>query len=85
MLGRMHAVGRLQVSGSVQRSKRALEEIYETGTHILTNMAGNRERLKVRGLCCWSQGHSTPLYLGRRHRGGSLSALTNIASVGNSG
>lgn len=32
--------------GSVERSKRYLEEIYETGTNVLTTMAGNRERLK---------------------------------------
>eukprot|EP00798_Chlamydomonas_sp_ICE-L_P025553 gene25553-11201_t len=35
-----------QVIGSVTRSKRALEEIYESGANILTNMVGNRERLK---------------------------------------
>ncbi|GLC45554.1 hypothetical protein PLESTB_001205600 [Pleodorina starrii] len=35
-----------QVAGSVQRSKRYLEEMFDAGTHILANMAGNRERLK---------------------------------------
>jgi len=35
-----------QVAGSIGRSKRALEEIYETGTHILGSMAASRERLK---------------------------------------
>ena len=33
--------------GSVARSKRYLEEMFESGTNILVNMAGNRERLKV--------------------------------------
>ncbi|GFR51312.1 hypothetical protein Agub_g13677 [Astrephomene gubernaculifera] len=36
-----------QVMGSVQRSKRYLEEMYESGTHLLAGMAGNRERLKA--------------------------------------
>jgi hypothetical protein len=36
-----------QVAGSISRSKRALEEIYETGTNILGSMAASRERLKV--------------------------------------
>lgn len=35
-----------QAMSSIQRSKNYLEEIYESGTHILVNMAGNRERLK---------------------------------------
>ncbi|KAG2446607.1 hypothetical protein HYH02_008592 [Chlamydomonas schloesseri] len=35
-----------QVMGSVARSKRYLEEMFESGTNILVNMAGNRERLK---------------------------------------
>ncbi|GLI61414.1 hypothetical protein VaNZ11_003609 [Volvox africanus] len=34
------------VAGSVQRSKRYLEEMYDAGANILVNMAGNRERLK---------------------------------------
>lgn len=37
----------LQMMGSVTRSKRALAEIFESGSNILVNMAGNRERLKV--------------------------------------
>jgi Golgi SNAP receptor complex protein 2 len=36
-----------QAMGYVQNSKRALEEAFQTGTAILTNMAGQRERLKV--------------------------------------
>lgn len=36
-----------QMMGSVTRSKRALAEIFESGSNILVNMAGNRERLKV--------------------------------------
>ncbi|EFJ49694.1 Qb-SNARE, Bos1/Membrin family [Volvox carteri f. nagariensis] len=35
-----------QMAGSVQRSKRYLEEMFDAGTNILANMAGNRERLK---------------------------------------
>ncbi len=35
------------VAGHVQRSKRALNEMFDTGTSILANMAGNRERIKV--------------------------------------
>ncbi|KAK9916556.1 hypothetical protein WJX75_004123 [Coccomyxa subellipsoidea] len=35
-----------QAMGYVQNSKRALEEAFQTGTAILTNMAGQRERLK---------------------------------------
>jgi hypothetical protein len=31
----------------VQNSKRVLEEAFQTGTAILTNMSGQRERLKV--------------------------------------
>lgn len=36
-----------QAMGYVQNSKRALEDAFQTGTAILTNMAGQRERLKV--------------------------------------
>lgn len=36
-----------QAMGYVQNSKRALEEAFQTGTAILTNMAGQRERLKA--------------------------------------
>jgi hypothetical protein len=36
------------IMGSVQRSKRYLEEMFESGTNILAHMGGNRERLKVR-------------------------------------
>lgn len=36
------------MAGSVARSKRAIEEIFETGTNILGSMAASRERLKVR-------------------------------------
>lgn len=35
-----------QMAGSVQRSKRAIEEIYEQGNNILVSMAGSREKLK---------------------------------------
>ena len=35
-----------QMAGSVARSKRAIEEIYEQGSNILVSMAGSRERLK---------------------------------------
>ena len=35
------------VRGHVNTSKRVLEEAYQTGTAILGNMAGQRERLKV--------------------------------------
>eukprot|EP00955_Chlamydomonas_euryale_P114402 366277-Chlamydomonas_euryale.AAC.1 len=38
-----------QMQGTVSRANRALGEMYETGTAILTNMASNRERLKVSG------------------------------------
>ncbi|KAK9823145.1 hypothetical protein WJX72_000581 [[Myrmecia] bisecta] len=34
------------LQGYVQNSKRALEEAFQTGTQVLTNMAGQRERLK---------------------------------------
>ncbi len=37
------------VQGHVNNSKRVLEEAYQTGTAILGNMAGQRERLKVHG------------------------------------
>ncbi len=37
----------MQLQGSFARSKRALEEIYETGTNILSTMSSNKERLKV--------------------------------------
>lgn len=37
-----------QSMGYVQNSKRVLEEAFQTGTAILTNMSGQRERLKVR-------------------------------------
>ncbi len=37
------------VMGHVNRSQRYLAEMFETGTSILTNMAGNRERIKVGG------------------------------------
>ncbi len=36
-----------QMASSVARSKRAIEEMFETGNSILTTMAGSRERLKV--------------------------------------
>ncbi|KAG2483470.1 hypothetical protein HYH03_017653 [Edaphochlamys debaryana] len=36
-----------QVQGSVQRSKRYLEEMFDAGSNILVSMAGNRERLKA--------------------------------------
>ena len=35
-----------QMSGSIARSKRAIEEIYEQGNNILVSMAGSRETLK---------------------------------------
>ncbi len=31
----------------VNNSKRTLEEAFQTGTAVLTNMSGQRERLKV--------------------------------------
>jgi Golgi SNAP receptor complex protein 2 len=37
----------VQAMGYVQNSKRVLEEAFQTGTAILTNMAGQRERLKA--------------------------------------
>ena len=37
-----------QSMGHVQNSKRVLEEVFQTGTAILTNMSGQRERLKAR-------------------------------------
>lgn len=37
-----------QAMSYVQNSKRVLEETFQTGTAILTNMAGQRERLKAR-------------------------------------
>ena len=39
-----------QSMGYVQSSKRVLEEAFQTGTAILTNMSGQRDRLKVRRL-----------------------------------
>ena len=36
-----------QAMGHVRRSKQVLEETFQTGAAILTNMAGQRERLKV--------------------------------------
>ncbi|KXZ49514.1 MEMB1 protein [Gonium pectorale] len=35
------------MAGSVQRSKRYLEEMFDSGANILASMAGNRERLKA--------------------------------------
>ena len=35
------------LKGHVNNSKRILEEAYQTGTAVLGNMAGQRERLKV--------------------------------------
>lgn len=35
------------VMGHVTRSRRYLNDMYEQGTSILTNMSGNRERIKV--------------------------------------
>ena len=35
------------LQGHVNNSKRILEEAYQTGTAVLGNMAGQRERLKV--------------------------------------
>ena len=43
-----------QAMGHVRRSKQVLEETFQTGAAILTNMAGQRERLKV--WCCLSFG-----------------------------
>lgn len=37
-----------QAMSHVRRSKQVLEETFQTGAAILTNMAGQRERLKVR-------------------------------------
>lgn len=36
-----------QSMSSIQNSKKALEEMFETGTGLLTNMGAQRERLKV--------------------------------------
>lgn len=36
------------VAGHVTRSRRYLNEMFDQGTNILANMAGNRERIKVR-------------------------------------
>ena len=36
-----------QAMSHVRRSKQVLEETFQTGAAILTNMAGQRERLKV--------------------------------------
>lgn len=49
LLGACSAVP-YQAMGSVQRSKRYVAELYESGTHLLTNMGANRERIKVRQL-----------------------------------
>ena len=38
----------------VNNSKRVLEEAFQTGTAVLQNMSGQRERLKVRVLRCLS-------------------------------
>ena len=76
-----------QLQGSFARSKRALEEIYETGSNILTSMSSNKERLKVSYFCprcgsCQCQKHMgvdihgmhmdlKPQTLGRATRSGS--------------
>lgn len=39
----------------VDNSKRVLEEAFQTGTAVLQNMSGQRERLKV-PLCCRTPG-----------------------------
>ena len=36
----------------VDNSKRVLEEAFQTGTAVLQNMSGQRERLKVPSCCC---------------------------------
>lgn len=41
--------------GHVRKSKQVLEETFQTGAAILTNMAGQRERLKV---CFWTPMHT---------------------------
>lgn len=38
------------VMGHVSRSKRYLQEMYDTGSSILSNMSSNRERIKVTSL-----------------------------------
>ena len=43
-----------QGMGYVDNSKRVLEEAFQTGTAVLQNMSGQRERLKVR-VCCHAQ------------------------------
>ena len=45
-----------QAMSHVRRSKQVLEETFQTGAAILTSMAGQRERLKVR--CSTSSGQS---------------------------
>lgn len=55
-----------QMMGSVTRSKRALAEIFESGSNILVNMAGNRERLKVMWASCRPRLLSAPPAVAQR-------------------
>eukprot|EP00884_Botryococcus_braunii_P011927 jgi/Botrbrau1/20735/Bobra.0058s0063.1 len=43
---RMDVDAEAQAMGHVERSKKAVEEMFEMGANVLTNMAGQRERLK---------------------------------------
>lgn len=45
---RMDVDAEAQAMGHIERSKKAVEEMFEMGANVLTNMTGQRERLKVR-------------------------------------
>ncbi len=47
-----------QGQGYIQNSKRVLEEAFQTGTNVLSNMSGQRERIKVQSCFAWSQTQS---------------------------
>lgn len=44
---RMDVDAEAQAMGHIERSKKAVEEMFEMGANVLTNMTGQRERLKV--------------------------------------
>ena len=45
-----------QGQGYIQNSKRVLEEAFQTGTNVLSNMSGQRERIKVWSSLCLVSG-----------------------------
>ena len=70
---------------SIQNSKKALEEMLETGTGILTNMGAQRERLKVCACLCstYSSAYAAAhLFWCRAPSCDKLSAIPQLASGG---